>query len=92
MTEEHRMRLAIDHILSSRHIGFYRLCGRELQVKYRAANLTKNNPDRKALLDEIIETYDYVLDTKQPPMALKEKKFKKKLIRAFARKNWEDRH
>lgn len=61
-------------------------------MKYRAANLTKNNPDRKALLEEIIKDYDYVLDTKQPPMALAEKTHKKKLIRAFAKKQWEDRH
>ena len=89
ISEEYRKRLAIDHILSSKHIGFYRLCGRELQLKYREANKTSNNPDREALLKEIIETYDYVLDTKQPPMELKEKKFKKKLIRAYAKKQWE---
>ena len=92
VSEERRKRLAIDHIISSKHIGFYRLCGRELQIKYREANMSHNNPDREALLKEIIETYDYVLDTKQPPMAIEEKKHKKKLIRAYAKKQWEDKH
>ena len=89
ISEEYRKRLAIDHILSSKHIGFFRLCGRELQLKYREANKSCNNPDREALLKEMIEIYDHVLDTKQPPMADKEKKFKKKLIRAYAKKQWE---
>lgn len=90
-SEERRLRLAIDHILSCKYIGFFRLCGRELQLKYRAANLTKNNPDRVALLNEIIDVYNKTLDNKQPPMAEKEKKAKKALILQYARKEWKER-
>lgn len=90
ISEEHRLRLAIDAILASQHIGFYRLCGKELQAKYRAANLTKNKPDRKALLEEIIAVYNKALDDKKPPMASREKRHKQKLILAYAKKNWRD--
>ena len=92
VSEEHRKRLAIEHILSDPHIGFFRLCGRELQTKYRLANMTHQHPDRAALLQEIIDVYLKTLDNKQPPMAPKEKKHKTKLILKFANKQWEDKH
>ena len=87
-SEEYRKRISIDKILASPRIGFFRLCGRELQLKYRAANRTSSNPNREALLKEIIDVYDSTLDNKQPPMDEKEKKFKKKLIRQYSRKKW----
>ena len=88
ISEEYRKRLAIQQMLSSKYIGFFRLCGKELQAKYRKANMAHENPDRDALIKEIIETYDYCLDNKQPPMSPKEKEHKKKLIRQCARKDW----
>ena len=91
-SEERRKRIAIERILADPHIGFFRLCGRELQIKYRLANLTRNNPDRDALLKEIIDVYLKTHDNKQPPMAEREKKHKTKLIYNFAKKQWEDRH
>ena len=91
-SEEHRKRLAIDHILSDTCVGFYRLCGKEIQFRYRIANLTRNNPDREALLNEIIDVYLKALDSKQPPMSEKEKKHKTKLIYKYAKKQWEDKH
>lgn len=87
MNEEYRKRMAIDHILSSRHIGFFRLCGRDLQLKYREANLTYNNPDREALLNEIIDVYNKRLD-EMTNMTDNERKFKKKLIKKYATKEW----
>lgn len=87
ISEEYRLRIAIDKILSSKHIGFYRFCGRELQIKYRAANLTKNNPDRSALLKEIIDVYNKRLDEVEV-MGDKERKHKKKLILQYANKQW----
>ena len=89
ISEESRKRMAIEHILASKHIGFYRLCGKELQKKYRKANNTCNNPNREMLLNEIISVYKETLDNKRPVMDVKEKKFKTKLIMHFAKKQWE---
>ena len=88
ISEEFRKRKAINYILASRAVGFYRLCGKDLQKKYRTANMTHNNPDREALLQEIISIYEKAIDEKQPPMDEKEKKHKLKLIRKIANKKF----
>ena len=89
MSEEYRKRLAIDKILSLRAVGFYRLVGKDAQRKYRHANLSKNNPDRAALLEEIIEVYEKAIEDKRPVMDSKEKKHKLKLIHHLATKKYE---
>ena len=88
ISEESRKRMAIQHILASKHIGFFRLCGKDLQKKYRKANNTYSNPNREQLLNEIIAVYKETLENKQPSMTYKEKSFKTKLIMRFARKQW----
>lgn len=86
--EEYRKRLAINNIVSSKYIGFYRLCGKDLQKKYRKANASYNNPNREELLNEIIEVYYKTLENKQPKMDDRELNYKKKLIMRYAKKHW----
>lgn len=89
MSEDFRKRLAINKILSSRDVGFYRLVGKDAQRKYRSANMTYSDPDRAALLDEIIVVYTAAIENKVPAMDEKEKKHKLKLIKHLATKEYE---
>ncbi len=89
--EEYRKKLVINSILSSRYVGFYRLCGKEWQRKYRHENASYNNPNRAELLNEIIGVYYLALENKQPRMDEREMKFKKKLIIRYSKKQWRHR-